>query len=208
MADDRLIITDDDLGLTPSTPAQPAAPAPPAMPRVAPPEPAVEITFGDRPPAATAAGSLATPTFGSATDPAVPSGELAPIGGRVGAALIDSAIFVGALIVVGVLQAAGLPKVAGSLLLLGALAAIFAAPMGRTGVQNGQTFGMQATGVRKVRDDGQPFSPLSAQAWYWLSGLALGLIVIGALANIIAPLLHSQRKSLRDLLMRTTSRQA
>lgn len=215
MADDRIVLTDDDLGLAQPAPATPE----PAMPRVAPAQPAIEIVLNDEaPPMVQDAAPLSTtpearPVPAASPAPAVrpaaaaEEAELASIGSRVGAALIDSAIFVGAVLVVVALQAAGIPAVLGTLVLFGAAAAIWAAPMGREGHRNGQTFGMQTTGIRKVRDDGAPFTAGTAQAWYWLSSLALSLVVIGALANVVAPLFTAERRSLRDLLMRTTTRQ-
>ena len=76
--------------------------------------------------------------------------------------------------------------------------AYYALTMGRTGENNGQTFGKQATGYRVVREDGQPVGPL----WAVLREIVKSLVtVFTLLINLLWPLWDKRNQALHDKVM-------
>jgi len=81
--------------------------------------------------------------------------------------------------------------------------------MKRKGEHNGQTWGKQVTGIRAVRDNGQPFDFGSAALReIVLKGIGLGIAgsiipLIPYLLNYLWPLWDDQNRALHDMVVST-----
>ena len=157
--------------------------------------------------------------------PAVPGGQLASWGSRLGAYLIDLLVLAVPVLIVSALvigAALGLDEddevaigaiILATLLsiLIFAVAALLYAPllMMRQGQQNGQTWGKQALGIRVVRDNGQPFTfGPAALREVVLKGLAVGIAsaiipFIPWFLNFFWPLWDDENRALHDMICST-----
>jgi pSer/pThr/pTyr-binding forkhead associated (FHA) protein len=76
--------------------------------------------------------------------------------------------------------------------------------MGRSGPQNGQTWGKQALGIRVARDNGQPFTYGTALLRdFVVKGLLFGALAIVWLVDALWPLWDEQNQALHDKLLGT-----
>ena len=139
-----------------------------------------------------------SPAYASPPPPYSPGGLLAPSpyaapGGaqlsgwwsRVGATLLDALISLPFLIIFYVLIVSPIL-------------------MGRSGPQNGQTWGKQALGIRVARDNGQPFTYGTALLRdFVVKGLLFGALAVVWLVDALWPLWDEQNQALHDKLVGT-----
>ncbi len=148
----------------------------------------------------------APPPYQSAT-PSAPSGAYAAWTARAGATLIDVVILIGVAIVIGLLFAAIGNSDSGVLggVIFYYVAVFIYAPltMMRSGEHNGQTLGRQATGIRVVRESGEPMG-------FWWSVLrelvckgVLSLFTVPLLISYLWPLWDDRNQALHDKMAST-----
>jgi uncharacterized RDD family membrane protein YckC len=214
-------------GFTPPPPQW----APPAGSQPPPPPPAGGQAPPPPPPQAPPAwGGTQAPGYGGPVPPGgwqqpvaaarfqpVP-GQLAGWWSRVGAALLDGLILVGVIVLLGAVIAGAvavnnvLGIVVGVILGIAILVVYVAYPayfMAREGDHNGQTLGKQATGIRVIRDNGQPFDigngllrefVVKLLLFGWVGGFFFS---IPTLLNVLWPLWDDQNRALHDMIVST-----
>ena len=144
--------------------------------------------------------------------------ELSPYGARVGAFFVDLVILFGlgfaAGVIVGIVFAAGggspadnrdALRVVSFVVGIGISIGYPAMLLSRKGAHNGQTWGKQATGIRVVRDDGQPMSvgrALLRQA-VGQQLLALATLYLYLIVDYLWPLGDRENQALHDKVART-----
>ena len=137
--------------------------------------------------------------------------ELAGFGGRAGAWLLDILFSVLPILVAFGLIAGG-TEAAGGLLLLAGLAwayvVYFPLTMARGGERNGQTWGKQLTGIRVVRDGGEPvdfgFGLLRELVIrQLLFGVVGGFFLLPPLLDYLWPLWDDENRTLHDMVANT-----
>jgi uncharacterized RDD family membrane protein YckC len=213
----------------PAAPAgYPAATPPPGYPQAAPP-PGYPQAPGVGAPPAPPPGPEGAPGYGGPVPPGgweqpIPQPQgwrgqpLASWGSRLGAYLIDGLILLVPAVILTIIVvaiAAGSDTgavVTGVFGFLAYLVALFMyAPvlMARDGVNNGQTWGKQALGIRVVRDSGQPMS----FGWAALREIAVKGVAVTIASSIIPiipwflnffwPLWDDENRALHDMICST-----
>jgi uncharacterized RDD family membrane protein YckC len=204
----------------PQSPA-PGAPPPPTAPESpgAPPQqpPAAPQYTGPVPP-----GGWQQPI----QQPAMPGGQLASWGSRLGAYLIDGLVLLVPGIILFFVIVAGAVGISGDdddvavgaaigafllFFLIFAIISLLYAPllMMRQGQHNGQTWGKQLLGIRVVRDNGQPFTfGPAALREVVLKSLAVGVAssiipIIPWFLNFFWPLWDDENRALHDMAAST-----
>jgi uncharacterized RDD family membrane protein YckC len=131
--------------------------------------------------------------------------ELATIGRRWAALIIDRIILFTPLIVlvvIGAVMADGkndeFPAVLGFLIFLWVVAALLYEPLLLT--RNGQTWGKQALGVKVVRNDGTPIS--AGQAWGRSLG-RLAIMMVSSLIDYLPALFTKEKQTVHDMMAGT-----
>ncbi len=156
--------------------------------------------------------------------PTAPSGfgnrVLAGWWSRVGAAILDGLILLMMCVIAGVVIGLGIGLsgqdtssqllvnviAAGAGLVVGAI--YYGVLMARNGARNGQTWGMQATGIRVIRVDGQPMRVglvlvrqiLVQQLLFGTLGF---LLLIPTFLNYLWPLWDKENRALHDMMCST-----
>ncbi len=132
-------------------------------------------------------------------------GDLAGIGARIGAALIDLIpVFVVTLVVS---EAAAVSREDLSYVVVAAaiLTSLLYAPvlLARSGAHNGQTLGKQALGIRVVRTDAEALTASTALLRELVGRGLLGLVPFYSVVDVLFPLADARRQALHDKLAST-----
>ena len=130
---------------------------------------------------------------------------------RVGATLIDFLVVAVPLLIVGVVL--GLSAGEGEIFFTYALSAVTAliyAPllMARGGAHNGQTWGKQVTGIRVVREDGNPMDFSRGLVRDGVGKGVLSFVPLYGLVDSLCPLGDSRKQAIHDKIGSTTVQDA